>query len=141
MLERVMRIREQEYRFIDTVDEQYVTLAEDMAPTYNLWRQYGAEQADYRDELERRLHARDKQGRPGSFASLQQTYNAYRQSKMQEQDLDELARGFNNEVVPTEMEASGTVFKLTGSLDTQYDDWRDILKRIFALETGLAPAS
>ena len=141
MLERVLRIREQEYRFIDTVDEQYVTLFENMAPTYNLWRQFGGEQADYREELERRLRTRGKQGRPGSFAALQQTYNAYRQSKMQEQDLDELARGFNNEVAPTEMEASGTVFKLTGSLETQYNDWRDILRRIFALETGLAPAS
>jgi hypothetical protein len=39
------------------------------------------------------------------------------------------------------MEVSGAVYKLTGSLDTQYDDWRGILKRIFALETGLAPAS
>jgi len=141
MLARVVRIRDQEYRFIDTVDEQYVKLFEDMAPTYNLWRQFGAEQSVYREELEQRLAKRDRQGSPGSFAALQQTYNAYRLSKIQEQDLDELARGFNNEIAPTEMEVSGTVYKLSGSLDTQYDDWRDILKRIFALETGLAPAS
>jgi len=141
MLARVLRIRDQEYRFIDTVDEQYVKLFDEMAPTYNLWRQFGAEQSVYREQLEQRLATRDKQGRPGSFAALQQTYNAYRLSKIQEQDMDELARGFNNEVAPTQMEVSGTVYKLEGSLDTQYDDWRDILKRIFALETGLAPAS
>ena len=141
MIARVVRLRNQEYLFIDTVDEQYARLSEDMAPTYNLWRQYGAEQALYREEYQERVSSRDSQGRRGSFAALEQTYNAYKWSKIHAQDLDELALGFNNEVAPTVMEVSGTVFKLTGSLDTQYTEWRDILQRIFALETGLAPAS
>ena len=141
MLARVIRIRDQEYLFIDTVDEQYVRLAEEMAPTYNLWRQYGAEQAEYRDEYAQRVSSRDSQGRRGSFVALEQTYNAYKWSKIHEQDLDELALGFNNEVAPTEMEVSGTVFKLSGGLDAQYTEWREILQRIFALETGLPPAS
>jgi hypothetical protein len=139
MLARVTRIRNQEYLFIDTVDEQYARLGEQMAPTYNLWRQYGAEQAIYRDEYQERVSSRGSQGRRGSFAALEQTYNAYKWSKIHEQDLDELALGFNNEVAPTEMEVSGTVFKLSGTLDAQYSEWRDILKKIFTLETGLAP--
>jgi hypothetical protein len=141
MLARVNRIRNQEYFFIDTVDEQYARLAEGMAPTYNLWRQYGAEQADYRDEYQARVSGRESQGRRGSFVALEQTYNTYKLSKMHEQDLDELALGFNNEVAPTVMEVSGTVFKLSGSLDTQYTEWREILQRIFTLETGLPPAT
>jgi hypothetical protein len=140
MLARVIRIRDQEYLFIDTVDEQYARLAEEMAPTYNLWRQYGAEQAEYRDEYAERVSSRDSQGRRGSFVALEQTYNAYKWSKIHEQDLDELAVGFNNEVAPTEMEVSGTVFKLSGGLDAQYTEWREILQRIFALETGVPPA-
>jgi len=140
MLARVIRIRDQEYLFIDTVDEQYARLAEEMAPTYNLWRQYGAEQADYRDEYAQRVSSRDSQGRRGSFVALEQTYNAYKWSKVHEQDLDELALGFNNEVAPTQMEVSGTVFKLSGGLDAQYTEWREILQRIFALETGVPPA-
>lgn len=141
MLARVMNAREQEYRFIDIVDEQYLRLSEEMAPTYHLWRQYGFEQAIYREAFERRVSTQDRQGRAGSYAALQQTYNVYRQSKIQEQDLDELAGGFNNEVAPTQMEVSGTVFKLSGSLDAQYEEWRGILRRIFELETGLAPAT
>jgi hypothetical protein len=141
MLVRVIRIRNQEYLFIDTVDEQYARLAEEMAPTYNLWRQYGAEQADYRNEYQERVASKNSQGRRGSFAALEQTYNAYKWSKIHEQDLDELALGFNNEVAPTVMEVSGTVFKLSGGLDSQYSEWREILQRIFALETGLPPAS
>ncbi len=140
MLVRVKRIREQEYLFIDTVDEQYERLSEDMAATYNLWRQFGAEQALYRDDYQERVSGRDSQGRRGSFTALEQSYNAYKWSKIHEQDLDELAVGFNNEVAPTDMEVSGTVFKLSGTLDTQYTEWREILQRIFALETGLAPA-
>jgi hypothetical protein len=37
------------------------------------------------------------------------------------------------------MESSGKVFRLNGTLDTQYAEWQDILKQIFVLETGLAP--
>lgn len=140
MLARVLRIRNQEYLFIDTVDEQYARLGEEMAPTYNLWRQFGAEQALYKETFHERVNNRESKGRRGSFAALEQTYNTYKMSKMHEQDLDELALGFNNEVAPTVMEVSGTVFKLNGTLDTQYTEWRDILRRIFALETGLPPA-
>ncbi len=141
MLVRVNRIREQEYLFIDTVDEQYAQLSEGMTPTYNLWRQFGAEQALYGADYQQRVSNRDSQGRRGSFAALEQSYNAYKWSKIHEQDLDELALGFNNEVAPTVMEVSGKVFNLSGTLDTQYAQWREILQRIFALETGLAPAS
>jgi hypothetical protein len=141
MLLRVNRIREQEFLFIDTVDEQYARLGEEMAPTYNLWRQFGAEQALYDDDYQARVSSRDSQGRRGSFAALEQTYNAYKGSKIHKQDLDELALGFNNEVAPTVMDVSGTVVKLSGTLDSQYAEWRQILQRIFALETGLAPAS
>lgn len=140
MMARVLRIRDQEYRFVDTVDEQYTRLGDEMAPTYNLWRQYDAEQAEYRDEYQTRVSSRDSQGRRGSFAAMEQTYNAYKWSKIHGQDLDELALGFNNEVAPTDMDVSGTVFKLSGSLDSQYTEWREILQRIFALESGLPPA-
>ena len=39
MMERVERIRNQEYLFIDNVDEQYGDLHDDMASTYSLWLQ------------------------------------------------------------------------------------------------------
>jgi hypothetical protein len=136
MLARVERIRNQEHLFIDTVDEQYVSLYEEMAPTYNLWRQYGREQALYQQDYEARAQTKDRIGRRGTFTAMEQTYNTYKQIKIQEQDLDDMALGFNNEVAPTVMEASGRVFRLSGSLETQYNEWRDILREIFAIETG-----
>lgn len=140
MMSRVERIRNQEFLFIDTVDENYADLYLQMAPTYHLWRQYGREQAIYREEYRDRVANRESRGRQGSFAALQQTYDAYKWSKIHEQDLDEMALGFNNEVTPTVLEVSGKLFRLNGTLETQYNDWREILRQIFALETGLPPA-
>jgi hypothetical protein len=136
MMARVERIRNQEHLFVDTVDEQYVNLYEEMAPTYNLWRQYGREQALYQQDYEARAQTKDRIGRRGTFSAMEQTYNTYKQIKIQEQDLDDMSQGFNNEVAPTVMEASGRVFRLSGTLESQYNEWRSILRDIFAIETG-----
>ena len=141
MLARVDRIRNQEHLFVDTVDEQYVNLYEEMAPTYNLWREYGREQELYLQDYEVRAQNKDRIGRRGSFTAMEQTYNTYKQIKIQEQDLDDMALGFNNEVVPTVMESSGKVFRLSGTLESQYNEWRSILRDIFAIETGLPPGA
>lgn len=140
MMERVKRVRNQEHLFIDTLDENYADLYASMAPTYNLWRQYRREQDVFREDYQQRVASRDSRGRRGSFAAMEQTFDAYKWSKIHEQDLDELVQGFNNEVTPTVLEVSGKVFRLTGTLDSQYEDWRVILRQIFALETGLPGA-
>ncbi len=137
MLARVELIRSQEFRFIDVVDEQYVDLYQTMQPTYDLWRQYGREQALYREDYARRLSQRDRAGARGTYAAMEQTYNAFKWSKIQQQDLEDLARGFNNEVLPTVLDVSGSVYRLNGSLESQYDEWREILREIFRLESGL----
>ena len=141
MLARVQRIKNQEFLFIDNADEQYLELYDRMTPTYNLWRQNGRELAVYKVEYEAREASRDRDGRRGTYAAMQQTYNAYKRSKEHDQDLDELAQGFNNEVAPTVLEVQGKVFRLNGTLDSQYTEWRSILRSIFALETGLPPAT
>lgn len=137
MAERVERIRNQEYLFIDNVDEQYLELQRKMAPTYDLWRQYDREQALYRAQYRERAANRERHGRRGSYAAMEQAYHAYRMTRIQEQDLEELARGFNNETAPTIVETSGRVFRLSGTLESQYREWRSILREIFELEVGL----
>tara|TARA_R110001592_G_scaffold363248_6_gene682409 strand:+ start:111620 stop:112759 length:1140 start_codon:yes stop_codon:yes gene_type:complete len=141
MMARVQRIRDQEHLFVDTVDEQYVDLYEEMVATYSLWRQYSREQALYSEDYEARAQTKERIGRRGTFSAMEQTYNTYKQIKIQEQDLDDMSAGFNNEVAPTVMEASGRVFRLSGTLNSQYTEWRGILRDIFALETGLPPGN
>lgn len=137
MMVRVQRIRNQEYLFIDTVDEQYVTLHDEMTATYNLWRQFSREQDIFKAEYQQRAAGKERYGQRGSFVAMQQTYNAFRKSKELDQGVQETAAGFNNEVAPTVMEVDGRVFRLSGGLDAQYAEWREILRSIFALETGL----
>ena len=136
MLERINRIREQEYLFIDTTDDQYAELYTEMTPVYDLWRQFQREQVVYRAAYEERLAEREKP-RKGSYQALKQTYNNFRWAKLQRQEMKLLAQGFNNEVAPTSVEIEGTVFELSGSLDERYREWRSLLKQIYDLETGI----
>jgi hypothetical protein len=112
-----------------------------MAPAYNLWRQYDREQIIHRAEYQARVAERDLQGKRGSFSAMQQVYNQYKVAKIQEQDVRELATGFDNETAPTVLETDGRIFSLAGTLDSQYREWRQILRQIFALETGLTPGT
>ena len=134
MMARIDRIREQEYLFIDTTDEQYAELYTEMTPVYDLWRQFQREQVLYRSAYEARLAKRDKP-QSGSYQGLKQTYNNYRWAKLQRQEMKLLAEGFDNEVAPTSVVVAGTVFKLSGSLDQRYREWQRILREIFTLET------
>jgi len=137
MLARIGKLRDKQHLFTDTVDQHYMSLYEEMSNAYLLWRQYGREIALYKDERERRLQDRQRSGRRGSFTAMQEAYAAYRWSKVQQEDMDELAQGFNNEVAPTVVELDGRVFHLTGSLQKQYQKWQGILEELFALESGL----
>lgn len=136
MLDRVKRIREFEYLFTDTMDEQYQALYKDIAPTYDLWRKYRRQLALHRKAEEERLRDNKPQAPRGSYTRMKQTYDNYRWAKIQEQILDQWATGFNNEVGPTVMELEGRLVELKGTLDTRYTEWRSILKSIFLLETG-----
>ena len=135
MLNRVQRIREQEYLFIDTADDQFAELYTEMTPVYDLWRQFQREQMHYRTAHDARLANRDKPKR-GSYQAYKQSYNGFKWAKIQGQEMKLLAQGFNNEIAPTSMEIEGTVVKLNGSLDERYREWRRILREIYNLETG-----
>jgi hypothetical protein len=135
MLSRIRRVREQEYLFIDTTDEQYAELYTDMSPVYDLWRQFQREQLAYREAWETRLAEREPPRR-GSYQAMKQHYNNYKWEKIQRQEMKTLAEGFDNEIAPTALDLEGTVVRLSGSLDQRYREWRDILRQIYRLETG-----
>ncbi|MCX2981645.1 hypothetical protein EYC98_12305 [Halieaceae bacterium IMCC14734] len=133
MVARIEKVRQQEYVFVDTVDEQYRKLFAAMAPTYNLWRRYNREQAIYQEAYEERLADRSKP-KSGSYQAMKRSYINFRWSKIQQQESAKLATGFNNEVAPTVMQLQGRVVELEGSLEEQYREWRRILQSIYQLE-------
>jgi hypothetical protein len=135
ILGRILAIREREYLFIDVVDEEYRQFYDDVKPVYDLWRQFQREQTDSTAARTARELNAPSDFRRGSYRALQESYNNYRWAKLQELYVDELGEGFTNEVEPTELELNDSLFRLTGSLDQQYREWRRILAELFTLET------
>ena len=63
--------------------------------------------------------------------------DAIRESQMHHWELWDLAQSINDGVAPVLVEYEGEVTRLTGSMEAQYSGWRELLRQIFAAETGL----
>ena len=136
MLARIERIRNQEYLFCDTIDEQYVDVAHHVAPTYRLWRAAMFEQTEWLEGYQKRAAARAGSAGDSDFTRMQAEYAAYRSFRIQEQALFELAEAFDGEARPTVIRTQDQVIRLEGTLDKQYDTWRGLLRDIYLIETG-----
>jgi hypothetical protein len=136
LLQRIDQIREHEYLFIDVVDEQYRSFFAEVKPVYDLWRRFQREQVASSSEFVARETATANPYARGSYYALRDIYTNYSWAKVQEQYLDELREGFANEVEPTEIELSDSLYRLTGTLEQQYREWRTILAELYRLEAG-----
>ncbi|WP_439100945.1 hypothetical protein [Congregibacter sp.] len=136
MLQRLARVRRQDDLFIDAVDEQYSDLRGEVEDSYALWREYNYELQRFGDDYRSTAAERKLNARRGSYAAMQQVYASYRKVKIQEEDLRQLVKGFSGESLETVLEVDDGVFRLSGSVQDRYLQWRQILTRINALETG-----
>ncbi|MDA0272167.1 MAG: hypothetical protein O3C68_02805 [Proteobacteria bacterium] len=134
LFQRVQRIRESEYLFADSVDQHYESLYRQIGPTYAWWRYYSHELI----EGNRRLTQIDatRGATRGSWYSMERIYKTYKESKMNEDALRELTNSFDRETEPTVTELAGSVVRLTGTLDRQYEEWRRLLRELYRAETG-----
>lgn len=137
MLRRVEEMRSRHLVFIDTIDEYYGNLNKEMRPVYDMWRQYSREEiADQQRQRERESEPEllADYGSSGDFRALAQRYDRYKWRKIYEQEFTALAAGFNYELAPAVLELNQRVHGLTGSLQEQYVQWREILREIYRLE-------
>ncbi len=132
MMARVADMKYRHHLFIDTVDEYYQTLYNDIQPAYVLWRRYSIDQIA--EEETTRSNA--IQGGASGFLTLSQRYDRFKWSKTFEREFSDLAAGFNNELAPAFLELNSQVHGLTGTMEQQYREWRGILRRLFELESG-----
>ena len=135
MMARVADMKYRHHLFIDTVDEYYQTLYEDIQPAYVLWRRYSIDQIT-EVETSRQEASRSDYGRSSGFLSLSQRYDRFKWSKIFEREFSDLAAGFNNELAPAFLELNSQVHGLTGTMEQQYREWRGILRSLFELENG-----
>jgi uncharacterized protein YbjQ (UPF0145 family) len=167
MFERANRIRAREHMFIDTVNNFYGNLYDDMRQPYGQWRQSYLKELNQQRELERKVWERRILGAaaivgaafvggnsnsPGSAAArnilIIGGYEIIRSSgqfandaRVHEAALKELGVSFKADVAPVLDEVEGRTIKLSGSVDTQYAEWRRTLRELFTAETGLPTAS
>jgi hypothetical protein len=64
-----------------------------------------------------------------------------RRAAAQARYLDDIALNFSSVVEPMVIELNGETLRLEGSIEDQYDQWQELLARIFEDETGLPAIS
>jgi hypothetical protein len=166
MYQRVQRIRAREYMFIDTVNQYYGNLYDDMRGPYGQWRKSYLEELDQQRALEKQAWERRILGvaaivgavligsrwggtSAGNIASgvmviggvevFRSGSQFANDAKIHADAIKELGASFKGDVAPIVDEVEGRTVKLSGSVDTQYAEWRRTLREMFVAETGQSP--
>lgn len=161
MMVRLDEIRERDFMFVDTLNEYYSDFDMQMTEPYRSWRAFAYEEQVALDSLNRTkwieliggaaavvggaiLSGKGRGGRIagqgamiGGMIAIQDGLTKGSEAKMHREALRELAASFDSEVAPILIDVEGEVLRLTGSVETQYESWRQLLRQIFATEVGL----
>ena len=161
MMARVNEIREREYFFVDVLNQHYASFSQQMVAPYDNWRMFSYEEQVALTALRRKATTQQVLGglavlgsilmgggstaervvrdaaMIGGVAAITAGVGTRKEAKIHVQALEELSASFDTEVEPMVMEVDGRVLRLTGSVETQYETWRQLLGSIWADETGL----
>ncbi|GMQ75778.1 MAG: hypothetical protein BMS9Abin01_1036 [Gammaproteobacteria bacterium] len=163
MLRRVLNIRERDYMLIDTLSSHYDLFYTNMWDPYVGWRKSRSEEMAALREVENKALTRKILGGAliagaialdilgggnntatlrnvmliGGAMSVKSGIDLGGQAEIHEDAIRELGVSFEAEVKPLVVEVEGETVELTGSAETQYADWRRLLKSIYFTETGL----
>ncbi|QKX17407.1 hypothetical protein [Microbulbifer sp. YPW1] len=161
MLMRVRQIRERDYLFVDTLQGYYDTFVKTMETPYQEWRAMSYEEVKQMRELKRKARNNTIMGVAaivGGIAAAGAGGGAARQAgnvavagggylvksgfdrrseaKMHIEALQELGDSMEAEVEPRIVELEDRTVTLSGSVENQYRQWRELLKEIYEVETG-----
>ena len=167
MLERVRRVREREYVFIDTLDEHYANYHRQMYGAYQNWRGATYSEAASLRELKAQARTRTWAGIAAIGAGIGAIYdsnNPYidatglvaigagaaliknavakrNEAAMQAEALQELGVAAEAEIMPHTMELENESVRLQGTVDEQYQELRRILRQLYFEDLGLPPSA
>lgn len=162
MLARIREIRERDFLFIDTVQDYYAGFTRRMRIPYDTWREQSYHETIAIRELRGAARRRFIAGalavagglatanNGGTYASrtggalavgagayvIKEGFNKQAQVQMHIESLEELGDSLENEVVPQRLELEDRTITLTGTVEEQYAQWREILSDMYAAETG-----
>ena len=165
MFRRVLAIRDRDFLLIDTLNGHFDNFVREMDIPYTEWRKARSEEAEAlrkveNDALKRKLIGaaailgavvlessnggnygtsvlRDSLILGGVYA-VKSGFDRSAETDIHRDAIIELDESFSSEAKPLVVEVEGEVHELTGSAEVQYAQWRALLKRIYASETGFA---
>jgi hypothetical protein len=161
MLARVRKIRERDYLFIDTLQDYYASFNGQMIGPYQEWRKQSYDEAialqELRAESRRRLIAGIAAVAAGIAAASSDNNSARSaanvaiagggylvktgldkrtEADIHVQALEELGMSLEAEIAPQVIELEDRTVTLTGSVEDQYQQWRELLRQIYEAEVG-----
>ncbi len=162
MMARITEIRERDFTFIDTLNEYYATFTTSMAEPYDNWRSFSYEEQLALEKLRRQARMQKIVGALaifgavvapgggstaervardvaliGGMAAIQSGMAKSQEAKIHVEALRELGGSLDVEVAPLVVEVEGETLRLSGTMEGQFADWREMLRKIYAEETGL----
>jgi hypothetical protein len=166
MMERVKNIRTRDEMLVDAINGYYETYYRDLWLPYANWRKFRTDEVTVMRQLEREALTRQVLGvasivgaialgasgdretrlRTGTLQDVMLAGGAYaiysgvqkgKESEINKEAIEELGNSFTSEAEPLVMEVEGETIRLTGSAEQQYERWRNLLKELYARETGL----
>ena len=161
MLVRVNRIKEQEYLFVDTLDDYYGKFYRDMKASYDEWRYATYEEAVRLRQMQRKARTRLITGAAliaggiyagsesgtwagdaaaagavvGGIGAIKKGFDLRKEAEIHAESLRELSQSLGAEITPYVLDIEGRTIELTGTANSQYQQWQRILKEIYIEET------
>jgi hypothetical protein len=164
LMDRLLKIREREYMYVDTLNQQYDGFYNEMWPAYENWRKLNLTEREAIKKIKR--EALTKQllgallvagavvaGSKGSNTGMVLApamaiiggqvfisgWNVSKEAEMHSAAIEELSESFGSEMQPVTMEFEGQQYELTGSAEEQFKKWKLLLRQIYFAETGFDP--
>ena len=159
MLARVRGLRQRHYVFVDTLQGHYTGFSEDMYTPYQEWRKASYEETvalrELESEAKREMIAGGAAilagivaqssgssmtrsagaiGVVGGGALLKRGLEKRAESNIHSLALEELGQSLDAEITPRVIELEDRTVRLTGNVEDQYDQWRELLADIYAAE-------
>ena len=162
VLQRVRDIRERDFMFIDTVQDYYATYVRQMRLPYDSWREQSYNETIELRELQESARRRFIAGAAavvgglaaatsgGNYATqaggavgvgagaylIKSGFDKRAEAKMHMEALEELGQSLENQVAPQVINLEDRTITLSGSVEEQYGQWREILADLYAVEIG-----
>lgn len=162
LLNRIQDIRERDFMFIDTVQDYYATYVRQMRLPYDSWREQSYHETialrELRDSARRRfiagtaaviggLAAATQGGNYGTQASgavgvgagaylIKSGFDRQAEARMHMEAMSELSESLENAVAPQVINLDDRTITLSGSVEEQYNQWREILADLYATDLG-----